>query len=185
MEKVIIIYIAIWRGGIEVNVYITSGTVDYLLNIKEKHNHENMLFMGDEDSALLVHETAGQSVFKEPRKYEVIDSGGVWEGAGFAVFNNIPVKDEGRPLFEYRFKNRPRQIENEPGFKAIRVLRPLNSDTYVILTIWENGAAFQGWQNSKAYENAHKKRESSEGLKEASIFLRPSYVTKYLIPAEE
>ncbi|MDQ7860197.1 antibiotic biosynthesis monooxygenase [Peribacillus frigoritolerans] len=39
-------------------------------------------------------------------------------------------------------KNRAGFIENEPGFVALRVLRPINSETYVILTIWEKQADF-------------------------------------------
>ena len=53
------------------------------------------------------------------------------------VLNNIPVTPEGRPLFEARFKNRAGKIENQPGFKALRVLRPKDSDTYIVLTLWD------------------------------------------------
>jgi heme oxygenase (mycobilin-producing) len=97
--------------------------------------------------------------------------------------NNIPVTDEGRPLFEDRFLNRPRMIENEPGFVAIRVLRPLSSNTYTILTVWENEGAFENWQKSKAYEHTHKKRGTEAGIDSAkpNIFESASYVTKYYI----
>ena len=50
-------------------------------------------------------------------------------------------------------------MENEPGFKAIRVLRPLEGDTYVILTLWEEEKAFQDWQQSNSYQEAHKNAE--------------------------
>ncbi len=36
------------------------------------------------------------------------------------------------------------------------------------------------WQSSKAYNEAHKKRGTSEGVdQQPSIFSRPSYVTSY------
>ncbi|WP_210364654.1 antibiotic biosynthesis monooxygenase [Bacillus sp. REN3] len=165
------------------NLYLTSGTVDYLLRFKEKQPEETMVLMANNESALLVHETDGDSVFNEPRKYEVIDSSGSLDQEGFAVLNNIPVTDEGRPLFEDRFLNRPRLIENEPGFVAIRVLRPLSSNTYIILTVWENEGAFENWQKSKAYEKAHKNRGTKAGIDGAKpkIFESASYVTKYYI----
>lgn len=97
----------------------------------------------------------------------------------YAVLNNIAVTQEGRPLFENRFKNRAGKVENEPGFKAIRVLRPLEGDTYVILTLWEEEKAFQNWQQSNSYQEAHKKRGTSAGIDTTSIFSRPSYVTAY------
>lgn len=74
---------------------------------------------------MLIHETEGNSLFHEPRPYEVLDAVGLL-GGEFIVCNNIPVTDEGRPLFEHRFNQRARLIEKEPGFVAIRVLRPLN-----------------------------------------------------------
>lgn len=164
-------------------VYMTSGTADFLSKKKEQHPGETLVLMNNLDSAVLVHETNGDSVFSEPRRYEVIDSAGSLDQAGFAVFNNIPVTDEGRPLFEDRFLNRPRLIENEPGFLAIRVLRPLSSNTYIILTVWKNEGAFEAWQKSKAYENAHKNRGTEAGIDSAkpNIFESASYVSKFYI----
>ncbi len=76
-------------------------------------------------------------------------------------------------------------IENVPGFLSIRVLRPVDTDTYVILTIWETEDAFHGWQNSSEYATAHAKRGTSEGIdNQKNIFARESYVTQYTIPNE-
>ncbi|PZD95371.1 antibiotic biosynthesis monooxygenase [Paenibacillus sambharensis] len=115
--------------------------------------------------------------------YFAIDAAGTLTGGNFAVLNNIPVTDEGRPDFEERFMNRARKVEDEPGFAGIRVLRPLNSDTYVILTVWESEEHFKDWQQSQAYSHAHRKRHTPEGITEQkpSIFPRPSYVTTYSI----
>lgn len=91
-------------------------------------------------------------------QYDVLDAVGEFKGQpGYIVCNNISVTDEGRPVFENRFKNRAGLIENEPGFQAIRVLRPLSNDTYVILTMWETEQNFKDWTESRSFENAHKK----------------------------
>ncbi|MGM0899178.1 MAG: antibiotic biosynthesis monooxygenase family protein [Bacillota bacterium] len=112
--------------------------------------------------------------------YEILDQKGRLEDGAFAVFNNIPVTEEGRELFESRFQNRAGLVEKEPGFAAIRILRPIESDTYVILTMWQDESAFTNWQSSQAYSNAHKKRGTSEGIdKRPNIFPRPSFVTTY------
>lgn len=166
-------------------IYMTSGTFDYLKSIENKHAGETMLTMQDTEGALILHETEGSTLFKEPRKYEVIDSAGTLKKSGFIVMNNIPVTDEGKPIFEYRFKNRPRMIEQEPGFIAIRVLRPLSSNTYIILTQWDSEADFNAWQSSKAYNQAHEKRGTERGIdKQPNIFSSQSYVTKYYIPKD-
>ncbi|WP_226670048.1 antibiotic biosynthesis monooxygenase family protein [Metabacillus litoralis] len=168
------------------NLYITYGTTDYLEKIKKDHPDQSLLHMENIDTSVLFHETQQQSIFNEPKKYEVLDSSGELANGSYAVLNNIPVSAEGKPLFEQRFSERARLIESEPGFSAIRVLRPKSGDTYIILTLWENEQYFKAWQDSKAYENAHKKRGTSEGVDKHSIFPRPSYVTTYsLVDNEE
>ncbi|MCZ0755997.1 antibiotic biosynthesis monooxygenase family protein [Anoxybacillus sp. J5B_2022] len=165
-------------------MYITTGTLDYLQNLKEKYANKPMLLLEGSDTALLLHETDGETVFQEPRHYEVLDAAGELGGT-FAVLNNIPVTEEGRPLFEYRFSQRARLIEKEPGFVAIRVLRPLSNDTYIIMTLWKEKQHFENWQRSKAFERAHGQREAApQEEKQPTIFPRPSYVTKYTVVRE-
>lgn len=168
------------------NVYMTTGTFDFLKSIQQKHRNEKMVLMDSPDGAALFHETETKTVFASPRKYEVVDASGEIARQGYVVLNNIPVTDEGRPLFEHRFKNRAGAIENEPGFLAIRVLRPLDSDTYVIFTQWENAKAFENWKSSQAYSEAHKKRGTEEGLdKKPHIFSGASYLSTYTVPEEQ
>ncbi|ANB56469.1 antibiotic biosynthesis monooxygenase family protein [Anoxybacillus sp. B7M1] len=162
-------------------IYVTTGTRDYLQKLKDSYAHETMLLLEGEDGAALFHETDGSTVFQEPRHYEVIDAVGNL-GGSFAVLNHIPVTDEGRPLFEYRFSQRAGLIEKEPGFVAIRVLRPLSNDTYIIMTLWEGKEHFQNWQRSRAFEKAHHERKAKEEEgQQVKLFPRPSYVTTYSI----
>ncbi len=169
------------------NIFFTSGTDIYLKKLIEEHPNEVLLFMQNEGTSLLVHETEGHSIFKEPRKYEVIKSLGKFAHEGIAVFNHIPVRDEGRPLFEYHSKNSIGDIENEPGFIAIRVLRPFSGDTYVIFTLWKNEGAFKNWKTlnsfdqvlSNTVEKKHSKKQKSK------VFPRPSFSMKYSIVIED
>jgi heme oxygenase (mycobilin-producing) len=163
-------------------MYITTGTKDYLQQLKNSHPGETMLLLEGEEDAVLLHETAGETVFQEPRAYEVIDAVGPLAGA-FVVCNNIPVTDEGRPLFEYRFQQRTRLIEQEPGFAAIRVLRPLSNDTYIIMTLWDGKEHFERWQRSQAFTKAHQQGKETKpaGLR---LFPRPSYVMTYVVAKE-
>jgi heme-degrading monooxygenase HmoA len=166
------------------NVFMTTGTYGYLLKVKEKHEGEAMVLMMDEDTALLLHETSGETVFKEPRRYEVVDGAGTYEKARFVVMNNIPVAEEGRPLFEHSFKNRDRSIDQMPGFVGIRILRPLSSDTYVILTLWKDESDFERWKQSDSFSKSHQKAAfgSEAAHPPKKIFAGASYVKKYYIP---
>ncbi len=170
----------------KLNIYLTIGTYEFLKSIRKKYENEQMVLFENEEHALLLHETSGKSLFETPRSFEIFDQSGDIQDRGFAVFNNIPVSDEGKPVFEYRFKNRAGKIEEVPGFIAIRVLRPTNSDTYVVFTLWEDESSFIQWQESKQYAEAHKKRGTAEGIDtQTNIFSGPSYVTKYSVPEEE
>jgi heme oxygenase (mycobilin-producing) len=163
-------------------VYITAGTLNFLKSIEAKYPEETMVLMVNQNGALLLHETNGSSFFKEPRKYDSIDSAGEWPKDGFVVMNNVPVTEEGRPLFEHYFKNRIGKIENESGFIAIRVLRPLSSNTYVILTVWENEMSYQRWQGSNSFFEADVKKGADKGIDSQLIFFASgSYVSKYTI----
>ena len=170
------------------NVYMTTGTYSFLKSKKDHYPNEKIFLMQNGETALLLHETSGKTVFASPRKYEIVDGKGEIKNKGFVVMNNIPVTEEGRPIIEYRFKNRAGLIEKEPGFIAIRVLRPIKSDTYVILTVWEKESDFNKWTTSKSFHQAHHKQEEDKQQKpvsSGSIFSSASYVTKYTIISEE
>ncbi|WP_163101683.1 antibiotic biosynthesis monooxygenase family protein [Peribacillus alkalitolerans] len=168
-------------------VHITSGTFDFLRKKLDQHREENMYLLQNAEGTLLVHETNDKkSVFSQPRSYEYVDAVGELKQKGFIVMNNIPVSKEGRPIFEHRFKNRPGQIENQPGFWAIRILRPLHSDTYIILTQWENEKSFHEWQNSQSFAHSHSQKEGGqETTSTTKIFSGSSYISKYIVPVLE
>ncbi|WP_320940097.1 antibiotic biosynthesis monooxygenase [Lysinibacillus capsici] len=167
-------------------IYLTSGTGDFLEQVKNKYPNEHMILIHGEGNSVLIHETEGKTVFATPRKFEVLDSVNDLEEHGFFVFNNIPVTDEGRPVFEHRFLERSRAIENEPGFVAFRLLRPIKSDTYIVMTQWHGPHSFEAWKSSKAYETAHARRDDSTGIRQQNIFSAASYVTTYsALPKED
>lgn len=166
--------------------YITSGTYPYLTNFQQNHPDEQLLLLQDQDVFMLLHETEGKTIFKESRSYEIFESAGSADGSAFAAMNYVPVTDEGRPVFEYRFKNRAKLIDKQPGFRGIRVLRPLKSDTYIILTFWKDEASFTAWKKSQTFAHAHDKSGTVLSKKEKKkIYPRPSYVKTYQILRED
>ncbi len=157
------------------NLYMTAGTYEFLKKIATKHSGELLITMINENGALLLHETAGDTFFQQPRKYEVLERSGDLKKEGVVVMNNIPVKDDGRPVFEHQFKNRSGKAENSPGFIAFRFLRPKSSNTYVVMTVWENEDYYQKWQNSISFIESHKNSKGS------NVFVSAPYTSKYLI----
>lgn len=162
-------------------LYMTNGTVGYLKSIKEKNPNLQLVMMQSGFSALLLHETdEKRSIFKQPRRYEIIDSTGEIGESGFVAIHHIPVTNEGRPIFEYRFKNRSWQVEKQTGFIAIRILRPVRHDTYVILTVWETEHDFNVWSQTDAYKNIYPKEMNYQ-----QVFSASPYTMRYTIGAKD
>ena len=71
------------------------------------------------------------------------------------VANRIPVAEGYEAQFEERFAQRAGRVEDRPGFVRMEVLRPVEGDTYVVLTHWESMEDFEAWTESQAFEDAH------------------------------
>lgn len=159
-------------------LWMTNGTYDYLAELQKES--DEIIIAQDEDQYLAVLENSGENPFSEAREYEVIGEAGTLSSKGFFVMNHIPVTNEGRPLFESRFKDRAGMIENEPGFQAFKLLRPHNNQTYVVLTQWEKESDFETWKNSQSFKQSHKS-SSDKKEEKPSYSAGPSYAKKYQV----
>ncbi|CAG9609267.1 antibiotic biosynthesis monooxygenase family protein [Pseudoneobacillus rhizosphaerae] len=158
-------------------IYITTGTYEFLRIIKEKHPNDSFLLMENMEHALLLHETNGVTVFKTSRNYEVFESNGPIPEKGFVALNHVPITEEGKPLFEHHIKKLLGL-----GMNSIRMLRPLKSNVYIILTIWENELAFKTWQMTKTYNEAFSMDKSNLGVTTtANLFSSNPYISTYFI----
>ena len=74
----------------------------------------------------------------------------------YVVANRVFVKPEYADEFEQRFATRAGQIEQQPGFLLIEVLKRRSEDTpHVVLTHWQDEQAFQNWVGSEDFRLAH------------------------------
>lgn len=160
------------------NLYMTSGTQYFMEKMVKDHPNEKVLLMQNNETTLLVHETEGKTFFKTPRKFEIMQSLGTLIEHGFVSMRHIPVTEEDQPVFELRLKNYSKLIENQPGLLALRVLRPIKSDTYIILTQWKSEKESSAWQTSAL--DLDMKVNSPKNL-----FSGNTYVSNYFIPVEE
>lgn len=161
-------------------IYITSGSMEFMESVKERYPNETMIAMHGTKNTVLVHETTGESFFSTPLKYEVIQSLGQLTEHGFFALNYIPIEEEAQPIFEYQFKLRAEGIENQRGLVATRLLKPTKSDTYVVLTQWEDAQTFNLWRNSSSYKYLLEDSEVTlHGEKRPYIFSSAPYVKTY------
>jgi len=74
----------------------------------------------------------------------------------YIVANRVPVASPWREQFEERFRTRAGQIDKQPGFVRLQVLRPADADSpYVVLTMWQDKVAFEAWVGSEDFRLAH------------------------------
>jgi heme-degrading monooxygenase HmoA len=75
----------------------------------------------------------------------------------FTVTNRVFVHPDWHKEFENRFQKRSGQIDKQPGFKRMQILRPQSKDTpYVVYTEWQDESAFKNWVGSEDFKLAHK-----------------------------
>ncbi|TVQ90827.1 MAG: antibiotic biosynthesis monooxygenase [Chromatiaceae bacterium] len=74
----------------------------------------------------------------------------------YVVTNRVPVAPEWQAAFEERFRQRAGQVELQPGFVRMAVLRPDSEGApYVVETTWRDRAAFEAWLQSDDFRAAH------------------------------
>jgi len=74
----------------------------------------------------------------------------------FIVANRIPVAQEWQGEFEDRFQKRVGEIDKQPGFVSMQILKPVTEDApYVVFTTWQDENAFNEWIKSEDFKIAH------------------------------
>lgn len=163
----------------ELKIYLTTGTYDFLKKLAEEKRKENIVFMANEEHALLLHETEGKSFFQFPRSYEVIDHYNHFPEKGFVVMNYIVVFEEDKPALEYELKHFLHTSSQNSGLLAARVLRPIKNEPYIFLTCWKKALYYEYWAKSMAY---HLWMETIKKLeKMTNYFPNSTYGAQYYI----
>lgn len=155
--------------------YMTSGTEDFLVKMVDDHPQLDLFIMSNEASTLIYYEDEQKSIFAAGRGYNILLETGAMEETGFVVMNNIPVSDEGKPVFEANFRKQLQSVEEVPGIQALRLLKPLKGNTYVVLTQWHSEKNYDDWKESEAFSNAHK----PSTVKPPAYFLEQPFIATY------
>lgn len=167
------------------NIYMTTGTMDFMEKVRDQYVDESIILMNGGGHTLLLHETNGKSVFQTPRKYEVVGTAGDLTHDGYFAMDNVAVTDEGKPIFEHQYKMNGDNLENMPGFLAFRLLRPIGSDTYIVLTEWTDKRHYELWHNSPGYQLSNPGDFKDQGGATLHIFTSAPYTATYTTPTEE
>lgn len=160
------------------NIHMTSGTKNFLLPLMEKMSGENMILMQNNQNTLLLHETENKkSKFQQPKSYRIIDSRGNLRDGKFIAIQYIPLTDEGKPIFDFKYQQFSISTSKINSLFATRVLAPYKGNTYVIITAWDAETSFKNWQAT--HPIAKKLQEEQDSKKE--MLADPAYSSFYYI----
>lgn len=76
----------------------------------------------------------------------------------FAAINYISCQADYQARFEQLFTTRARAIDRMPGFKYMRVLKPMKSgEAYLVISFWEREEDFMAWTKSPEFAEGHRR----------------------------
>ena len=76
---------------------------------------------------------------------------------GFAALSRFVIKNEMEDAVREAFLNRPRLVDDAPGFVRMEVLSPFeNAREIWLLTFWTDEESFRRWHRSHLYRESHK-----------------------------
>ncbi|MHA6251657.1 antibiotic biosynthesis monooxygenase family protein [Oceanobacillus sp. CAU 1775] len=161
--------------------FITSGTIDFLIKLQEKHSGFDVRLMSNNERAIAYYEHPNKEIFQSGRTYEILAKAGHVFETGYVAMNNIPVREESEPLFESIFTKRMGDIETVPGFQAVRLLKPKKGNVYIAFTQWNSKTDFENWKNSPEFAAVH----GENTVKPLDYFEERPFLATYNMYVEE
>jgi heme-degrading monooxygenase HmoA len=79
------------------------------------------------------------------------------------VSNRVQVPEERTETFIDRLST-DHGIEDQPGFRGMKVLSPVDADGHVTMTFWESLDDYEQWREGSAYGQAHDDHSSEEAF---------------------
>lgn len=85
----------------------------------------------------------------------------------YIVVNRIFVTQAYTEQFEERFRKRAGQIDKQPGFINLKILKPQEKEgAYMVMTTWKDEEAFMAWVKSEDFKQAHQNTLPKEAFRE-------------------
>lgn len=161
--------------------FMTNGTLDYLQKITSTHKSLDLHLMHNGSGTLAYYETAEKSIFEAGRVYEIILTSRAIQDEGYVVMINIPLTEEGKPIFIDRFRRRINKISLMPGFQAFRLLKSVRDNTYIVFSQWATKADFEKWKDSEDFLKSHDHHD----IKQPAYFAARPFSIKYIMIDDE
>ena len=156
-------------------VYMTNGTLSFLIKLVKKHPNIKFFFMRNEQGVLVYYEGAKKKVFSAGRTFQTLQQVGTIKQKGYVMTEHVPIQGDSKPLFERQLPSFVESLAQATGIIAVRILKQRWRNHYVIFTQWENKSDYETWEEQ---------REQLE-VKKPAYFLNRQFKTEYFLIDEE
>lgn len=162
--------------------FTTSGTLSFLQNLTDAHPRLACFFMNSGNSWLVYYEQEKKKgIFVSGRTYSILHTYGKLEKSGFVTMEHIPVTDDGVDVFKERFQQISSLLEKRKGVQAMRLLKQLKKQEYVVLTQWVTERYETDWRRSPAFE----KNDVKKMARLSAYFAARPFTNSYTMLKEE
>src|SRR5690625_235189 len=156
-------------------VYMTNGTLPFLIKLEERYPGIQFYFMKNEQGVLAYYEGTKKKVFSAGRTYEALYGHENIRGRGFVVMDHIPIQSDSKPVFEEQLPKLKRELQQAPGLLALRLLKERIKNHYVVLCKWDKRSSYTLW----------KEQRQDLSVKNPAYFLNRRFTSSYHIISEE
>lgn len=137
-------------------MFMTTGTLLFLQTVTDKHPKHDFYYMKSGTSTLVLYEShKKKGIFVSGRAYEVLHDAGSLQLEGFVAMDVVPVKEDTMRVFEERVAKILPKLQQMTGLVALRFMKQVKSNQYMILTQWESEAYYDRWKTSINYEETN------------------------------
>lgn len=136
--------------------FMTTGTAHFLKTVTDAHPTLQFHFMKSGATTLVLYESEKKkSIFVSGHSFEHLYTYENIHKKGFVVMDFIPVMEDTMPVFEERVLAVLPKLHRLEGLVALRFLKQVKSNRYVILTQWETERHYVDWQRSPSFEQTN------------------------------
>src|SRR5690625_4211973 len=129
--------------------FMTTGTTAFLKQLTNDRKENTFYFMKSGMATLVYYEAnKKKSIFVSGKTYEVLQQFGTINKTGFVVMNHIPIMEEEMSVFADRTKKQLEQKKHMHGIQAVRLLKEIKSNQFIIFTQWDNEKNYKEWQKT-------------------------------------
>lgn len=161
---------------------ITSGTFHFLQKIADKHPRYQFYFMKNPQATVVYYEhDKKKSVFVSGRTHAILHASGEILPKGLITMEHIPVTDDGEKIFEERFQQQSSFLAKRFGVQAIRLLKQVRKQEFIILTQWQSAKELKIWQDSPYFE----KYDMKKSTRFSAYFADRPFTNEYTMIEEE